>query len=315
MIIVKPKMKQITLVLTLVVTGLWTAVMAANGMARVLSWTMLLMMIPLLGFIYFLVSLFCTLKSLIKQRELKKEALYGILLSIIMMIPFGITLGLTEIIYPSSHDSSSILVIGSPFKEDVTIGWGGDSAQDNKPHVIWASERYAYDLVKIPYNTGADNLEDYGIYGLECFSPVNGIVVAAHDGEPDIPPNTESFTSLAGNHVYINIESTGTYLLLTHFQRGTVAVKSGDEVKVGDYLGRVGNSGTTSEPHLHIHHQRQDPAKTVHPILAEGLPLLFTASSKLNGNNAPGSYKKGDILPGNQNIDVKSERQTNHTGE
>lgn len=76
---------------------------------------------------------------------------------------------------------------------------------------------------------------------------------------------------------------------------GTVAVSVGDEVKNGDYLGKVGNSGTTSEPHLHIHHQRQDSTKTIHPILAEGLPLFFLVDQDDGSTNI--KPKKGDILP------------------
>ena len=54
----------------------------------------------------------------------------------------------------------------------------------------------------------------------------------------------------------------------------SVAVKEGDRVEEGDLLGKCGNSGHTSEPHLHIHHQRQRP--NLHVIgLAEGLPLYF----------------------------------------
>jgi len=75
--------------------------------------------------------------------------------------------------------------------------------------------------------------------------------------------------------VYIKIDETGTYLLLNHLKKDSIIVKPGDRVKTGDLIGRVGNSGSTSEPHLHIHHQRQDPTQTLMPIFAEGLPLYF----------------------------------------
>ena len=56
-------------------------------------------------------------------------------------------------------------------------------------------------------------------------------------------------------------------------KQGSIKVKAGDRVEVGDFLGQVGNSGTSSEPHLHIHHQRQNPMETL--TFAEGLPLYF----------------------------------------
>ncbi|MGG3801652.1 M23 family metallopeptidase [Metabacillus fastidiosus] len=67
----------------------------------------------------------------------------------------------------------------------------------------------------------------------------------------------------------------------------------GDHVNQGDVIGRVGNRGSTSEPHLHIHHQRQDPTKVIYPILAEGLPLFF---EDINGESMP---QKGDIITRN----------------
>ena len=48
----------------------------------------------------------------------------------------------------------------------------------------------------------------------------------------------------------------------------------GESLQEGQPIGRCGNSGNTSEPHIHIHHQRQDPA--AYPVnFAEGLPLFF----------------------------------------
>ncbi len=275
----------------------WLAVVFGNGIFSVLSWTALLLIVPILG----LLRLIITIILMLIQRKLMKRFIISIAISILMIMPFSITLGLTSIVYPSGDLSMEALVIGTPFKEDVTVGWGGDLAKDNKPHVIWASERYAYDLVKTPYNTGAKDLKEYGIYGLECFSPISGTVVAVCDKEPDILPNTEEFTSLEGNYVYIRIESTGTYLLLNHFQKGTIAVTIGEDIQHGTYLGKMGNSGTTSEPHLHIHHQSQDPTKTLHPILAEGLPLLFSLTRDSNDINIGEVLVKGKMLPGNYN--------------
>ncbi|EEL50198.1 M23 family metallopeptidase [Bacillus cereus] len=126
-----------------------------------------------------------------------------------------------------------------------------------------------------PYNINSDSNEDYGIWNKEIYSPVSGIVVAVSDDEADIKLGSENFISMEGNHVYIKIKETGTYLLLNHFKKDSVSVEVGDHVKPGDILGHVGNSGSSSEPHLHIHHQRQDPTKVIHPILAEGLPLFF----------------------------------------
>jgi murein DD-endopeptidase MepM/ murein hydrolase activator NlpD len=52
-------------------------------------------------------------------------------------------------------------------------------------------------------------------------------------------------------------------VLLAHMRRGSVQVAGGERVSVGDPLGRVGNSGNTDEPHLHISAQRRRPGQAL----------------------------------------------------
>ncbi|MNC50832.1 Peptidase family M23 [compost metagenome] len=79
---------------------------------------------------------------------------------------------------------------------------------------------------------------------------------------------------MIGNHIYIKLDETGTFLVLAHLRQDSARVKQGDHVEEGTILAEVGNSGNSSEPHLHIHHQRQDPS-TTNMFMAEGLPLYF----------------------------------------
>ena len=82
-----------------------------------------------------------------------------------------------------------------------------------------------------------------------------------------------NFKAPLGNHGVIEL-ATKTYLIIAHLKPNSVTVVAGQEVEEGQVIGQCGNSGNTSEPHIHIHHQRQDPA--VFPVLfAEGLPLYF----------------------------------------
>ncbi len=93
-------------------------------------------------------------------------------------------------------------------------------------------------------------LDRYPIFGATVHSPCDGAVVAAVDGRPDlIPPDTDR-EQLTGNHVVIACQ--GVSVLLAHFQNGSVGVQTGARVTNGQPLGRVGNSGNTSEPHLHL---------------------------------------------------------------
>ncbi len=55
-----------------------------------------------------------------------------------------------------------------------------------------------------------------------------------------------------GNHVILDL-GDGTYAVYAHARRGSLLVKAGDTVRAGQRIGSVGNSGNSSEPHLHVH--------------------------------------------------------------
>jgi hypothetical protein len=95
------------------------------------------------------------------------------------------------------------------------------------------------------------DLESYSIFGAELYSPCTGsIAVAMDDYEDLIPPATDA-EHPAGNHVLVECE--GVEVVLAHMKQGSLRVEVGDSVTVETVLGQVGNTGNTSEPHLHIH--------------------------------------------------------------
>lgn len=103
-------------------------------------------------------------------------------------------------------------------------------------------------------------------FGRMLVAPVEGLVVAAHDTQPDHAAHRglpsiayaltqqrrarEGWPALAGNHVFI--ESGGVVVALCHLQSGSVEVQVGQRVEVGDPLARCGNSGNSTEPHVHV---------------------------------------------------------------
>ncbi|NLF75825.1 MAG: M23 family metallopeptidase, partial [Chloroflexi bacterium] len=75
------------------------------------------------------------------------------------------------------------------------------------------------------------------------------------DGLRDVKPQIETDGEHpAGNHVVIEV-AEDAYLYIAHLQRGSLLVAEGDRVAAGQEIGRVGNSGNTTEPHIHIHLQ------------------------------------------------------------
>lgn len=94
----------------------------------------------------------------------------------------------------------------------------------------------------------------YSIFGDTIFSPCTGAVADSRDGLPDLSPPARDEENVAGN--YVALECGGAAVLLAHFRSGSIRVGTGDKVATGQPLGQVGNSGNTSEPHLHIHVER-----------------------------------------------------------
>ena len=139
------------------------------------------------------------------------------------------------------------------------VAEGGGPALNH--HWRVRAQRGALDLVRIGGNGmshhGAPHrVDDFFAYGTPVFSPCDGAVVASIDGQDDSPGAGahRAGNHPAGNHVVLAVD--GVQVVLAHFARGTVLVAIGEQVQVGQQLARVGNSGNSTEPHLHIHAQR-----------------------------------------------------------
>ena len=86
-----------------------------------------------------------------------------------------------------------------------------------------------------------------------------------HNTSPDLTPPHSDPAHPVGNHVALACDGHDAIVYLAHMQEGSVLVQTGDEVQTGQPLGKVGNSGNTSEPHLHIHAE----------LDGKGVPLTF----------------------------------------
>lgn len=204
-------------------------------------------------------------------RKVIKTMIIHLATSLLLAFPILITTGIIFIPYPDNANTSDTIVLKIPVEGDA-IFLGGE---EYHTHAVWPSERYAYDILAKPYDTGNPDLQAYGIYGTNILAPIKGEIIEIHDGEKDIEPNIERFESLLGNYIFMRVKETGTYLIFAHLKNNNIRVETGDIVEVGDVIAQVGNSGTTSEPHLHIQHQRNRPYNNVFIITSEGLPITF----------------------------------------
>jgi hypothetical protein len=247
---------------------LWGLVLG-GGMPSVIAW-LLLTALPLLGAL----GLVAGMIYAGKERRLGPLLSVSLLLSLLALWPAAWMLDLGRIAYPASPETTTpAATVRLPSNQPLRVAWGGNDLKTNA-HAATADQRWAYDLLTEPYLNGSSNLEDYGCYGTEVVAPISAVVHLAHDGEPDVAPGIPSNPAKPlGNFVSLKLE-TDTYLVVAHLREGSVSVKAGQRVEEGAPLGRCGNSGNTSEPHIHVHHQRQ-PIDPLHIGLAEGLPLYF----------------------------------------
>ncbi|MCY7304867.1 MAG: M23 family metallopeptidase [Rhodoferax sp.] len=120
----------------------------------------------------------------------------------------------------------------------------------------------------------------YFIYGARVLAPCAAEVVIAVDGLPDMRVPEVDRDHLAGNHLLLRCLQAD--VLLGHLQAGSVRVRVGSRVAVGEWLGLIGNSGNTGEPHLHIH--AQGPGPTEAPLGGEPLAILFNGRFPVRGD-------------------------------
>lgn len=179
------------------------------------------------------------------------------------------------------------VVFGPPLRGSGYIA--GDGCCDAPRHVMallnvdgawWNAQRYAIDWEQldtqnrlwVPQPGRGPTPQDFHIYGKDLLAVADARVVAAVDGLPDQPPHHPDPVpedQADGNHVILDVGG-GVYVLYAHIAPHTVAVGGGQSVTKGQLLGKVGNSGHTLAPHLHL--QAMDRPSS---LAANGVPYVF----------------------------------------
>jgi murein DD-endopeptidase MepM/ murein hydrolase activator NlpD len=166
---------------------------------------------------------------------------------------------------PEKHQTQLSL----PFKGRWLVFWGGDTREFNQHHEV-PNQRFAFDLLGVgedgkTHRLDATRNEDYYAFRREVLAPADGTVVEVIEGVLDNTPGSMNPYSAVGNCVVIQ-HREGEVSVLAHFKQGSIVVKAGDKVSRGQLLGQCGNSGNSSEPHVHYHLQNS-------PVLQDGLGI------------------------------------------
>lgn len=145
-----------------------------------------------------------------------------------------------------------------PFNGEWTVFWGGDTKELNY-HIESKAQKNAFDIVITDqngktYKTDGKTNEDYYAFGKELIAPCDAEVVLVVDGVKDNEPGELNPIYIPGNTIILKT-GNNEYLFFAHLKQNSIVVKQGQKIKKGELLGLCGNSGNSSEAHLHFHIQ------------------------------------------------------------
>jgi len=222
----------------------------------------------------------------------------------------------------SPVSSQPPVVVGLPFRGD---GWvAGDSVNPGGTHrrtvipvrgadgrlvegEFHVPERYAIDWVMVDDDARReigpiDRNASYLAWGQEIVAVADGVVSRTRDGmvegTPPLNPPNPTVEMAAGNYVMQAI-GDGHYAFYAHLQPGSLRVAEGQRVARGQVIALLGNSGNSSEAHLHFHVSNAND-----PLMSEGLPFVFDqfqATGQVDGMDEEtgvfDDYQRHDPVP------------------
>ena len=133
----------------------------------------------------------------------------------------------------------------------------------------------------------ADNASHHA-YGEEILAVADGTIVMAIDGVPENVPGSRPATTLdtrGGNIILLDI-GDDHFVTYAHLIPGSLTVAVGEQVKKGDVLGRLGNSGNSDGPHLHFHVSQIFDTQNASGLNGSALPVVFESFELLNSEGS-----------------------------
>jgi len=185
---------------------------------------------------------------------------------------------------PITINHTPSLTISAPLRGDnwFTTNGPSNTSEHRISHLIingedYFSQRFAIDFVQIgldgnTYHNDEFNNENYYCYGKNALAVSAGVIVAVRNGIPENIPHSDktavpiTLDTVGGNYVIIDL-GNDNYAFYAHLIPGSITVKIGDRVSRGQVIGKVGNSGNSTEPHLHFHIVDKPS-----PLAANGMP-------------------------------------------
>lgn len=188
-----------------------------------------------------------------------------------------------------------------PFEEEWYVSVGGRTHSEGRHHFITrgSGQRYAYDIGKIVdesyYSGNGGTNEDTYTFGARLNAPGDGKIIALENNiednsRPGVINDNINDSNLGGNYIIID-HLNGEYSFLAHLKKGSIIVAVGDMVVKGQEIGKAGNSGNSTGPHLHYHLQN-----TPNYLDGIGLPAQFKNYYEDDVFTEKGEPVKGQLI-------------------
>lgn len=180
---------------------------------------------------------------------------------------------------PDKNSYKSQIRYSLPFKGKWYVANGGVDKETSHSWFL-PSQRYAYDFFIVNNEettfVGEKNqLENYFCFAESVLAPADGVVVSVASHFPNTPIIADGQVDCAasdvrGNHIIIR-HSKHEYSMIAHLLPNSICVKKGDRIRRGQVIAQCGNSGNTSEPHIHFQIQYGKSFE-----ISAGVPILFS---------------------------------------
>jgi murein DD-endopeptidase MepM/ murein hydrolase activator NlpD len=197
---------------------------------------------------------------------------------------------LNYVVAPLKISDAKPLVIGPPLAGAGWVAANGCCNADithrgsvqSVNGALYDSQRFAIDWMRLDeqgrlVHGDEGDVRNYSDYGADVLAVADAKVVSVLNNlEDQVPgrlpePSSITIETVDGNHVVLDLGG-GRFAFYAHLQRNSVKVHPGDQVKKGAVLGKLGNTGNTSAPHLHFHIMNRPS-----PIAADGIPYVIDA--------------------------------------
>ena len=258
--------------------GVWALASVAYGLLLqlVLVWSQTsLALRPLIWLLIGLTLASCWRLTLLPRGSLTLWLGALLALTVLVLLPAVIRAWSGRRVPPDAVALGPVMAGGTFVVEE------GGSREIINYHMKYGFLRYAVDFIGVgPLGRHARGIfptepDRYAIFGANVLAPCTAVVETAVDGVPDLPgPHTDR-QHPAGNHLVLLTQrpsGVSVRVALAHLKQGSLRVQVGQRVDIGQVIARVGHSGNSSEPHLHIGVVQGDPW--------QGTGLPFTVAGR-----------------------------------